>query len=197
MATVLEPRSERIRDLTLVDLTKRFGPIPSSRIRTSPPPGILVEKTVGYEESMLAVAIGEFLRQFARSRRLGLVAGEAGMMKLAPGLVQIPDVSYVSFANLPGGKRPRAPIPNIVPDLAVEVLSPSNTPQELRLKLARYFEHGVRLVWLVDARRRTVEVYTSRTKRTVVKESQTLTGGNVLPGLKIKLRELFAELDES
>jgi Uma2 family endonuclease len=126
-----------------------------------------------------------------------LVAGEAGMMKLAPGLVQIPDVSFIAFASLPGGRRPRKPIPEMVPDLAVEILSPSNTPQEMRLKLAAYFDHGVRLVWLVDPRKRTVDVYTSRRHRTTFKETQTLTGGAVLPGFKLKLKELFAELDEA
>ncbi len=119
------------------------------------------------------------------------------MLKFDPGLVYIPDVSYVAYASLPGGKRPRGPIPPIIPDLAVEVLSVSNTPKEMQRKLTAYFKHGVRLVWYVDPRERTIEVFESPKSRTVLKEHQTLSGGDVVPGFKLKLRDLFAELDEA
>lgn len=206
-------------ELTLADLHDLFGPMPAWRIRRDPPPGtaterdvirieaqedrlcelvdgILVEKTVGFEESQLAMEIGFRLIGFVKPRKLGIVTGEAGTIKLALGLVRIPDVAFFSRDRLPGGKSPRAPIPNLVPDLAVEVLSEANTRREMDNKLKDYFRAGVRLVWYVDPREREVTVYTSPRKRTVLTEKGTLTGGDVLPGFELKLRELFAILDE-
>ena len=213
MATVL-----RDPDLTLADLSQMFGPMPDHRIRRQPPPGtaterdvlaiharekrlcelvdgILVEKTMGYEESLLAVELIRFLANFVAERKLGLVTGEGGMVKLAKGLVRIPDVAFVSYDRLPGGKPPRRPIPRLAPNLAVEVLSKSNTVQEMHRKLVDYFDAGVELVWFLDSRARTVEIFTAPALSTVLKVGQTLTGGNVVPGFKLKLRELFAVLD--
>ncbi len=157
--------------------------------------GILVEKAMGYEESLIAVEIIRFLANFVAERKLGYVTGEGGMVKLAKGLVRIPDVAFVSRDRLPGGKPPRRPIPKLAPNLAVEVLSKSNTVQEMERKLVDYFDAGVELVWFVDARARTVEVFTAPDASTVLKVGQTLTGGTVVPGFKLKLRDLFAALD--
>ena len=71
------------------------------------------------------------------------------MLKLDIDLVRIPDVSFVSWDRVPGRKFPSEPVPPLVPDLAVEVISPSNTPKEMDEKLQEYFEKGVRLVWFV------------------------------------------------
>ena len=123
--------------------------------------GILVEKTVGLEESWLAVQDhAHTVNNFVEPRELGLVAGEGGMMQIDIDLVRIPDVSFISWERLPGGEIPEEPIPRIVPDLAVEVISRSNTRKEMEEKLKEYFEKGVRLVWFVRPRSRVVDVYT-------------------------------------
>jgi Uma2 family endonuclease len=80
----------------------------------------------------------------------------------------------------------------LYPDLAVEVLSKSNTEKEMKRKLREYFEAGTRLVWLVDPKARTVRVYTSPRKFKLLTEDQTLDGGEVLPGFELSLRKLFA-----
>lgn len=157
--------------------------------------GVLLEKDVGYAESILAVFIGSALLQFVLPQKLGLVAGEGGMLRLAPGKVRIPDVSFVSRDRLPGGRIPRKPIPDLVSDLAVEVLSEGNTRREMDNKLKDFFRAGVRLVWYVDPRTSTVSVYTSPRKRTVLTVKDVLTGGDVLPGFELSLRRLFAILD--
>ena len=215
MSTVV--RDNPIR-FTKADLAKRLGSIPPSRIRWDVPPGtaterdvlaiharekhlcelidgILVEKPMGYLESVIAAEIARLLGNFVAKRKLGLVAGEGGMLKLAKGLVRIPDVSFVSFARLPGRKSPGRPIPNLVPNLAVEVLSVSNTTREMKRKLVDYFAAGVDLVWLVDPKTRTAKVYASTSASTLVTGNQTLTGGTVLPGFKLKLKDLFGLLD--
>jgi Uma2 family endonuclease len=80
-------------------------------------------------------------------------------------------------------------------NLAVEVLSKGNTPQEMRRKLNEYFDAGVELVWLIDARARVVEVFTAANVHRTLKVGQTLSGGTVVPGFKLGLRQLFSVLD--
>jgi Uma2 family endonuclease len=90
---------------------------------------------------------------------------------------------------------PTEAIPGLAPNLAVEVLSESNTPGEMARKRREYFAAGVQLVWLVDPRTRTVEVFTSPEQSVLLHADHTLGGGTVLPGFTLSVRELFAELD--
>lgn len=202
---------------TAVRLAERFGPIPMDRIRTSPPlglateddvveihnrerrlcelvDGVLVEKTMGAYESMLAVEIAALLRNWVKPRKLGTVLGAAGMLRLAPGLVRIPDMAFLSMAKFPNGRFPKGAIAALAPDLAVEVLSASNTKQEMDEKLEDCFTHGARLVWYVDPEDRTIDVFTGPQNPRTLTEAETLDGGEVLPGFQLSIRELFAEL---
>ena len=111
------------------------------------------------------------------------------------GLVRLPDVAFVSWDRLPERRVPDEPIPNVVPDLAVEVLSASNTAKEMARKRGEYFRAGVRLVWEIDPRARTARVYTSESSFTDLAVNDTLDGGTVLPGFTLPLAQLFAELD--
>lgn len=203
---------------SLADLLDRLGRIGAERVRFRPPPGTateqdivdiegrenrlcelvdgtLVEKVMGYRESLLAGGILVFLREFVDARNLGLVTGPDGMMRLYPGLVRIPDVAFTSWDRLPAGRVPEQAIPDLAPDLAVEVLSKGNTPGEMYRKLREYFDAGVRLAWLVDLDTRTVEVYCEPNHSTTHYENQSLDGGDVLPGFSLELSRLFAELD--
>lgn len=212
MAQVLSSGDE----LTLADLYDRFGPMPAGRIRNVPPPGmateadllrladhqdrlcelvdgVLVEKTMGYYEAYLALRLASMLRDFVEARGLGIVTGADGMLRLFPGLVRIPDVAFVSWERLVERRVPRDPIADLAPDLAVEVLSKNNTAKEMARKLDDYSEAGVRLVWYVDHRPRTVTVYIGRQVFTVLHETDKLDGGDVLPGFALPIAELFAE----
>ena len=205
---------------TLADLLERLGDIPLQRVRFRPPPGTatesdvleaegrdnrlcelvdgtLVEKGMGYQESLIALAIGSLLREFVVPRNLGLVSGADGMVRLFPGLVRIPDVAFVSWDRIPDGRVPPEPIPELAPDLVVEVLSPSNTVKEMRRKRREYFEVGVRLVWSVDPADRTVAVDSAPETSVKLDEARddVLDGGEVLPGFVLPLRTLFGELD--
>ena len=147
---------------------------------------------MGIEESFIAVTIGAPERYFVIPRGLGLVAGEGGTIQLDINLVRIPDVSFISLDRLPGGEIPDEPIPLLVPDLAVEVISRSNTRKEMDDKLQEYFEKGVRLVWYVRPRTRVVDVYTAPDRFTRLTASMRLDGGDVLPGFSVQVGELFA-----
>jgi Uma2 family endonuclease len=82
-----------------------------------------------------------------------------------------------------------------VPELAVEVLSESNTPREMERKRQEYFKFGVQLVWMVDPNTRAIQVFTSPENPTTLRESDVLDGGTVLVGFTLAIKELFAELD--
>jgi Uma2 family endonuclease len=200
---------------TVADLYRRFGAIAFERIRQDPPPGygtvedvdwlnnhedrlyelvdgILVAKTMGLQESNIAVKILTRLNNFVEPRELGMVAGEAGTIQLAVNLVRIPDFAFFSSERLPGGEVPDEPVPLLVPDLAGEVISGSNTPKEMAEKLKDYFENGVRLVWFVRPKSRVVDVYTAQDQFTRLTASMRLDGGDVLPGFSVQVGELFS-----
>ncbi len=197
------------------ELLRRLGNIPARRVRLHPAPGTatekdvisvldrenrpcelvegtLVEKPVGYDESEIALLIGTFLNNFVRPRKLGIVTGPDGTIRLFPGLVRIPDVAFASWDCFPNRKRLKTRVPQIAPDLVVEVLSKGNTKAEIEKKLGEYFDAGVRLIWIVDPRKQTVRVYTARDESALIKKGQSLDGGAVLPGFVLRLDELFA-----
>lgn len=203
---------------TLADLLKRLGDIPLDRIRFHPYPGtatkqdvinldahqdklcelvagVLVEKPMGLKESLLAAFLGTMLVNFVRPRNLGIITGADGTLELMPDLVRIPDVAFTKWDRLPGGKCPEDPIPLLAPNLAVEILSRSNTSAEMKAKRSEYFSAGVELVWEIDPADRTVTVYVSRKKAKVLRPGDILDGGKVLPGFTLAVADLFAELD--
>lgn len=214
MASVLE--APPTTDLTVGDLFDRFGPIPLWRIVFDPLPGtatfddlmafygrtgrfcelidgILVEKDVSYKASRIAAELIGLVQPFVKSKNLGLVTGEQGFLRLAIGRVRGPDVAFVAWDRLPDGREPEAPVPELVPNLAVEVVSPGNTKREMDEKLIDYFRSGVDLVWYVYPDRKQVEVFTGPKAKIVLSESDALDGGAVLPGFSVRLLDLFAD----
>src|SRR5271166_1584777 len=118
---------------TVADLQRRFGPIPFTRIRQNPPPGtateddvlwlndhenrlcelvdgVLVEKTVGVEESWIAGILITLINNHVQPRNVGFATGADGMYRLSQGLVRIPDVAFVSWDRIPDGQFPKKPI---------------------------------------------------------------------------------------
>jgi len=199
---------------TLADLQKRLGGIPLERIWFHPAPGTatekdvieaenrenrlcelvdgtLVEKAVGFEEARLAQRLGHLIGSWIDQTDLGICVGADGMMRIAPGLVRIPDVSFIGWDRLPGRESPTEPIPDLAPDLAVEVLSEGNTKAEMARKVREYFEAGVRLVWLIDPKKRTARVYSGLDRSVLVRADQALDGGDVLPGFVLPLKDLL------
>ncbi len=204
---------------TVADLLRRLGNIPARRVRLHPTPGTatlndavavnerknrtalcelvdgtLVEKPMGFEESVLAMRIGRLLGNFVDPRNLGLITGEAGMMVIGGGLLRMPDVAFIARKSCPGGKLPKGPAPAVAPDLAVEVLSKSNTKAEIARKLREYFSSGTRLAWIVDPKTKSIRVHTAPTESTRLDLASggVLDGGDVLPGFRLLLADLFA-----
>ncbi len=112
-----------------------------------------------------------------------------------PDTHRIPDVSFVRAERVPR-PRPLTRAFPLAPDLAVEVLSPSDTYRVVRSKLDDYLQAGARAVWVVDPEARTVDVYVPGAPAHVLRESDTLDGGDAFPGFTLPLAQLFAVLDD-
>ena len=151
--------------------------------------GTLVEKPVGIWEGLIAALLSTALNNFVLPRNLGAVFGADSTMRMKSGRVRLPDVAFVSLARLP---TTRDPIPTLGPDLAVEVLSESNTRDEIAQKLREYFESGTRLAWVIDPVRRTVAVYHAPgAPAFVTDDAGSLDGWQVLPGFTLPVADLF------
>lgn len=159
--------------------------------------GTLVEKPVGWIESLIATRLGKYLSNYIDQRRLGYLSGADGTLKMKSGRVRLPDLAFVSVEDLPGGKLPTVPIPLMPFRLAVEVISEGNTREEMRQKMREYFESGTRVAWLVYPAARSIEVYESPEIESPVltlSVADTLDGGSALPGFSLSVAELFATL---
>ena len=157
--------------------------------------GTLVEKPVGLLESIIGVDLSTDINIYNRQHKLGVVAGADGMMRILANQIRIPDVAFVSAERFAATPDARRPVPTMAPDLAVEVLSESNTRWEMAQKLRDYFAGGTRLVWYIDLRTRTVAVYHKAGEPTrVLGEADALDGEGVLPGFSLPLAEVFRSL---
>jgi len=155
---------------------------------------------MGSYESHLANELAYYINEhFARIGRLGrLVIEVLFRIDVPTDLQRRPDLAYVSYDRWPRRKRP-APKDawNVVPDLAVELVSENNSANEIQGKIQDYFRCGVRLVWVVYPIQAQVYVYNSPTRIDVVQRTDTLDGGEVLPGFRLPLDALFATDDDA
>ena len=202
----------------LTDRISDLGGIDPARIRSTPAPGAatvedlvraasedgriyelvdntLVEKAMGWQESLLAMVLVRWLGNFLEAHNLGVITGPDGLSRLFGDTVRGADVSFISWSRMPDGRLPTEPVPTVVPDFVIEVLSVGNTRSEMARKRREYFQAGVRLVWMIDPRRRTVAVFTAPETVTIAEEFDHIDGGDVLPGWSVDLEKLFAELD--
>jgi Uma2 family endonuclease len=121
------------------------------------------------------------------------------LLERGPDTVLCPDVAFVSRGRLPAGGIGLR-FMDLVPDLAIEVLSPSDRPAEMRAKVAEYLRLGVRAIWVLDPAARGVRVHArdagqgSHVTTTVLAEDDLLNGGDVIPGFRCPVAELFSSL---
>jgi Uma2 family endonuclease len=205
----------------LQEVLDDLGGVPPSRILMSPAPGLatetdairlnerkqvlcelidgtLVEKSMGYARSILAVFLARLLDEFAEEHGLGVVSGADGYLRLLPGLLRAPDVAFATWKRVPEGTLPSlVPLPGVVPELVVEVLSDGNTPGEMARKRDDYFRAGVFVVWEVDPRSRTVVVYRPEEPPRTLASGDVLEANEILPGFQVTIDRLFGKLDRA
>jgi len=206
------------RDWTVRELEAHLG-VPPERIRLHPPPGeateqdvldleaqrhilcelidgILVDKGMGWYESTIAQILGGMLQEHLRRTRSGLGLGADAAIKLEDGQVRMPDLCFVSRERVARAQPRRGAVPALVPNLAVEVVSESNTDHEMQRKIRDYFSAGVECVWLIDRQTRSARTYSAADRCETITSDGRLDAGPVLPGFVVSLAELFQRADE-
>jgi len=152
-------------------------------LRKMPPPG--------RRHGRIIMNLSTPLDQYVRAQRLGEVYAEIGyMLATNPDTVLAPDLSFLQQERL-AGADPDRPYWVGAPDLAVEVVSPSDRYSEVNEKVARWLAAGTRLVWVIDPRRQQVAVHRAPQAVTNLTAMDALDGGDVVPGWTLPVRELF------
>jgi len=187
-------------------------PIPAESMTPVPPPtaiapiipddmlyevvdGQVVEKKMSARETEIASILVGMLTPYLRTNRLGKVVGEM-LFRINPenDLRRRPDVAFVSHARWPFNRRvPNVPVWDMVPDLAIEVVSPSNSASTILRKVHEYFKAGVARVWVVYPEQAEVYIYSTPQQVQVVGVGQELDGGDLLPGFRLPVAVLFED----
>jgi Uma2 family endonuclease len=162
--------------------------------------GLVVElPPISFLASVVASRLQNRMGPFVETHRLGIVVTEAlFILDAASNLRRRPDLAFVSVTRWPLDRLvPTAGDGAVVPDLAVEVVSPTDFWEDVLSKMREYFAHGVRQVWLVSPVLQEVHVCESPTRNRILTREDTLDGGTLLPGFQLPLAELFPPRDSS
>lgn len=142
------------------------------------------------EHGIICGEICWLMKNTVKANNLGWVTtNDTGVvLEREPDTIRGPDVGFWSIERQP--ERPKGYL-QIPPDIAVEVLSPSDSKKAVREKIREYIAAGVRLVWLVNPQDKTVMVYAGTMRGIEYDEADTLDAGDVLPGFSCKVAEFF------
>jgi Uma2 family endonuclease len=154
---------------------------------------LIISPKNSFEHADICIRLATALNAHARSHRSGVVLDSSTGFWMSNRNCRAPDISFVSKQRLKGLKRPPKAFFQGAPDLAVEIVAPSNTPIELTARLQDYFSSGTRLAWLIHHDQKFVEVCRSAIDRKLLASGAMLDGEDVLPGFQYPIPELFTE----
>ena len=148
--------------------------------------------SAGVEHGQIVMNLGGELRNFIRPRRLGKLFGSDGgvLLERGPDTVREPDIGFISAEKSPLGER-MVGYADVVPDLVVEIASPSDSRQSVHERALMWLSFGVRLVWVGFPADRVVDVYPTGGTIFTLSENDTLDGGDVLPGFSCAVSDIF------
>src|SRR5881396_3706779 len=152
--------------------------------------GEILVSPAGMRHSEVISNIIGLIWEFLQKNPIGKVYTSDVGIVFPSGNVRSPDVTYVSNAKLPGGESPET-FGELIPDLAVEVLSPSDSLKEVGRKIGEFLECGVPLVWLVDPKHETVTVYRSLSDTEQYSAQDIITAEPALPGFSCPVSQFF------
>ena len=146
----------------------------------------------GFEHGILSIEIGQFLAEYVKRHKLGRVCGAETGFKISedPDTVLAPDAAFVSQTSIDKHGIPKGYWVG-APDLAVEIISPNDTYTEVAEKADVWLNAGCKMVWVVNPRRETVEVYRSTEDIVVLRRDDILEGGEVIEGFQCRVDDLF------
>ncbi len=147
----------------------------------------------GFKHGAIVARLTGALVPHIEANDLGEVTGAETGFKLAsdPDTVRAPDVGFVRRERIPVGELTEKFWPG-APDLAVEVISPNDTLYEVDERVEDYLAAGVRLIWIVNPKKRTVTVYYQNSQPLTLGENDMLDGSDVVPGFQYNVARLFA-----
>jgi Uma2 family endonuclease len=160
---------------------------------------IVESEPLGAYEAWIATELSGMLRTHTQQVPVGRVVTET-LFDLTRwvGKKRRPDVAFVSYERWPRKNRiPSTEAWDVVPNLAIEVVSPTNPANEILEKVAEYFQAGVELVWVVYPSRQQVYAYTTPTAVCIVSRDEELDAASVLPDFRLRLSELFDDTELS
>jgi Uma2 family endonuclease len=155
--------------------------------------GVWVEKGMSNLAAIIESNLNFVLKLHVRANRLGFVFSESARYQLFAATakqVRRPDLSFVRSGRLPNDRVPVGKM-QLAPDLAVEVISPTDIAEDVETKLDEYLRAGTRLVWLVYVPTRNVWAYKPDGTAKLYRTADTLSGDDVLLGFSVPVAELF------
>ena len=190
---VVEKTAPAKRSLKTLFTAEELTCLPADGRRLELVKGKLYEMApAGGRHGRVAMRIGTLLNAYVESTGLGQVfAAETGfILQRNPDTVRAPDAAFVAQGRMPPGETPDGYLA-LAPDLAVEVISPTDRPRDIREKVADWLNAGTRLVWVIYPSSRTVAVHRPPGTVEELEEADTLDGADVVPGFTCVLGELF------
>ncbi len=144
------------------------------------------------KSSAIALLIGSMILGFVRERGLGYVTGSQGgfVLRTDPDTVVAPDVGFILKARYPTGLPDRGFL-DVPPDFAVEVISPTDEPGDVRRKQRLYDQAGVPVVWWVDPKTQSIIVRRPGSEPVTLMRGDELDGGEILPGFRLAVSDVF------
>jgi Uma2 family endonuclease len=154
--------------------------------------GELIVAATGVRHDRLVMRLGGELEQFSREQGLGILQGSDTGYKMANGNVRCPDISFISAARARRYvEEDRDVFFDGAPDLAVEILSPSDTLRRTKQKVLEYFANGCRLAWILDPTHKTILVMEPNGSERLLGADDSVDGGEVVPGFSVSVSEVF------
>jgi Uma2 family endonuclease len=172
--------------LAMPDDGIRYELVRGELIKMTPPPG--------HEHGLVTMNLAGHLFEFVKANQLGKVlAAETGFrIEQNPDTVQAPDVAFIRRERIEKKGKIQGYWPG-APDLAVEVISPSDTVSRIEGKVSEWLTAGSKQVWVVSSKLRTITIYSSLTDITTLTEKDRLSGGEIVPGFELAVAEIFGE----
>ncbi len=156
--------------------------------------GELIMSPAGFDHEWLGARLITRMTMHVEQQALGVVCGSSLGCWMANGDVLCPDVSFISRARLASTRLAPRKFFRGAPDLVVEIMSPFDTLGKVRKKMEDYFSSGARLAWVLNPPEKSVLVYRGPAADRLLRVTDSLDGEDVLPGFRLPLAELFAEL---
>lgn len=154
---------------------------------------LLVREPAGFRHGRVVATLATILGTHVREHRLGVVlTGDAGfILRRGPDTVRAPDVSFVSRARIPDPEP--VSFAELAPDLAVEIVSPSNSPDQIAGRVRDLLAAGTRLIWILDPETQGATIHRPHREPEHLASGGEIDGEDVLPGFRCSLEEIFRD----